>query len=88
VRAAVLYQKPQSVIDCDYVWRRTSAWISFPWSADLPVVGSGRADGPRFPSGLTPDRQAASATASLSTHHVAVARTASSRGVARCRRCG
>jgi hypothetical protein len=45
VRAAVLYQKPQSVIDCDYVWRRTSAWISFPWSADLPVVGSGRADG-------------------------------------------
>ena len=45
VRAAVLYQKPRSVIDCEYVWSRTSAWISFPWSAEPPVVGSGAADG-------------------------------------------
>ena len=44
VRAAVLYQKPRSVIDCEYVWSRTDRWISFPWSADPPVVGPGRDD--------------------------------------------
>ena len=37
LRCAVLYQKPQSVIDCDYVWRRTDRWIDFPWSAQAPV---------------------------------------------------
>ena len=37
VRTAVLYEKPSSVVDCDYVWRRTSAWITFPWSALPPV---------------------------------------------------
>jgi hypoxanthine phosphoribosyltransferase len=45
VRAAVLYQKPRSVIDCEYVWSRTSSWISFPWSSAPPVGGSGAADG-------------------------------------------
>src|SRR5580704_3523054 len=30
VRCAVLYQKPQSVVDCEYIWRRTSRWIDFP----------------------------------------------------------
>ena len=25
-------------VACDYVWRRTSAWITFPWSALLPVT--------------------------------------------------
>ena len=37
VRTAVLYEKPTSVVVCDYVWRRTSAWITFPWSAQPPV---------------------------------------------------
>lgn len=37
VRTAVLYAKSRSVIDPDYVWRRTDRWITFPWSA-LPVV--------------------------------------------------
>jgi uncharacterized protein len=32
-RCAVLYQKPHSSIDCEYVWRRTDRWINFPWSA-------------------------------------------------------
>lgn len=41
VRAAVLYQKPQSVIDCEYVWRRTDRWIDFPWSSLPPVAGPG-----------------------------------------------
>ena len=39
VRSAVLYQKPQSVIDCEYVWKRTDRWIEFPWSTQPPVVG-------------------------------------------------
>jgi uncharacterized protein len=33
VRCAVVYQKPQSDIDCDYVWRRTDRWVDFPWSS-------------------------------------------------------
>jgi len=32
-RCAVVYQKPESMIDCEYVWRRTDLWIDFPWSA-------------------------------------------------------
>src|SRR6478609_5319079 len=38
VRTAVLYQKPHSTIDCEYVWRRTDLWITFPWSADETVL--------------------------------------------------
>ena len=38
LRCAVLYQKPQSVIDCDYVWRRTDRWIDFPWSTAAALV--------------------------------------------------
>jgi uncharacterized protein len=45
VRAAVLYQKPHSVIACEYVWSNTDRWITFPWSSHAPVVGSGTADG-------------------------------------------
>jgi len=82
VRAAVLYQKPQSVIDCDYVWRRTSAWISFPWSADLPVVGSGRADGAALSLGADAGPSGGFGDGFALHPHVAVARTASSRGVA------
>jgi uncharacterized protein len=38
VRCAVLYQKPQSVVDCEYVWRKTDRWIDFPWSTESAVV--------------------------------------------------
>lgn len=37
IRVAVLYKKSRSVIDPDYVWKRTDEWISFPWSAQRPV---------------------------------------------------
>jgi hypoxanthine phosphoribosyltransferase len=36
-RVAVLYEKPRSVVRCEYVWRRTDRWIDFPWSAGGPV---------------------------------------------------
>jgi hypoxanthine phosphoribosyltransferase len=39
VRTAVLYEKPRSVVKCDYAWRRTDLWIDFPWSAEPPVGG-------------------------------------------------
>ena len=48
VRTAVVYEKPQSVVRCDYVLRRTDRWIDFPWSSLPPVhprdvsTGSGR----------------------------------------------
>jgi uncharacterized protein len=38
VRSAVIYEKPRSVIKCDYVWKRTDRWINFPWSCEDPVV--------------------------------------------------
>lgn len=38
VRTAVLYEKPRSVVKCDYVWRHTDQWINFPWSDKDPVV--------------------------------------------------
>jgi len=38
VRCAVLYEKPPSVVKCEYVWRRTDLWIDFPWSAEAPVT--------------------------------------------------
>jgi len=41
VRCAVLYEKPQSVVRCDYVWRRTDRWIDFPWSVQPPVRATG-----------------------------------------------
>jgi hypoxanthine phosphoribosyltransferase len=37
-RVAVLYEKPRSVVRCEYVWRRTDRWIDFPWSAHGPVA--------------------------------------------------
>lgn len=37
-RTAVLYEKPHSVVHCEYVWRRTDHWINFPWSTQPPVV--------------------------------------------------
>jgi hypoxanthine phosphoribosyltransferase len=38
VRSAVLYQKPQSLVKCDYVWKYTDRWINFPWSTEPPIV--------------------------------------------------
>ena len=38
VRCAVLYEKPRSTVRCEYVWRRTERWITFPWSAEEPVL--------------------------------------------------
>ena len=38
-RTAVLYHKPRSVIAPDYAWKRTDAWINFPWSVQPPVAG-------------------------------------------------
>src|SRR5919201_6211676 len=37
VRTAVLYEKPQSVVRSNFVWRRTDKWINFPWSAPAAV---------------------------------------------------
>lgn len=36
-RTATLYEKPRSVVKCDYVWRQTDRWIVFPWSAQPPL---------------------------------------------------
>jgi len=38
VRCAVLYEKSRSAVKCEYVWRRTDSWITFPWSADDPIT--------------------------------------------------
>lgn len=38
VRCAVIYEKPRSIVKCEYVWRRTNLWIDFPWSAEAPVT--------------------------------------------------
>jgi len=47
VRCAVLYEKPQSEVSCEYVWRRTDKWIDFPWSAayDRTSAGGSRSRG-------------------------------------------
>jgi hypothetical protein len=37
-RTAVLYEKPRSLVKCDFVWRTTDRWINFPWSTDAPIV--------------------------------------------------
>ena len=37
-RMAVIYEKPWTVIRPDFVWRRTEAWIDFPWSSTPPLV--------------------------------------------------
>lgn len=36
-RSAVIYKKPRSVIEPDYMWRETDKWINFPWST-LPMI--------------------------------------------------
>jgi len=44
-RSAVLYQKSRSIIVPDYVWRKTDDWITFPWSAEEPLVSPDDAQG-------------------------------------------
>ncbi|MEV7680395.1 MULTISPECIES: phosphoribosyltransferase [unclassified Streptomyces] len=41
VRSAVIYEKTQSLVKCEYVWKRTEDWINFPWSVQPPVVRRG-----------------------------------------------
>jgi hypoxanthine phosphoribosyltransferase len=41
IRIATLYEKPHSVVKCDYVWRRTDRWIVFPWSAEPSLMPKG-----------------------------------------------
>ncbi len=38
VRSAVLYEKPRSVVRCEYVWRHTDLWVNFPWSDKAPIA--------------------------------------------------
>ncbi|MEU3624372.1 phosphoribosyltransferase [Amycolatopsis coloradensis] len=38
VRCAVVYEKPRSEVNCEYVWKHTDRWINFPWSVQAPVV--------------------------------------------------
>jgi hypothetical protein len=38
VRSAVIYEKPSSLVKCEYVWRRTDKWINFPWSVLPPIT--------------------------------------------------
>src|ERR671937_1298461 len=40
VRVGVLYEKPRSIVECEYVWRRTDRWVVFPWSAQPPVIAA------------------------------------------------
>lgn len=42
-RVAVIYEKSHSIVKPDYAWRRTDAWIDFPWSCQPPVAGPGSA---------------------------------------------
>jgi len=38
VRSAVLYEKPHSLVKCEYIWKETDRWIEFPWSNEPPLV--------------------------------------------------
>ncbi len=38
VRTAVLYEKPRSVVRCDYAWKKTDLWINFPWSEQPALI--------------------------------------------------
>src|SRR6478672_10936042 len=50
VRCAVLYEKPRSIVTCEYVWRRTDRWVVFPGSACRPSCCFEKT---RFPSAIT-----------------------------------
>lgn len=38
LRTAVLYEKPRSVVHCDYIWREVDQWIDFPWSSASQIL--------------------------------------------------
>lgn len=38
IRTVCLYSKPRTVLQPDFVWRRTDRWITFPWSALPPLT--------------------------------------------------
>ena len=38
MRTAVLYEKPHSVVQADYAWKKTDLWINFPWSDKDPFI--------------------------------------------------
>lgn len=38
LRTAVLYQKPHSIVTCEYAWKEVDCWIVFPWSAEKPIL--------------------------------------------------
>jgi hypoxanthine phosphoribosyltransferase len=40
VRSAVLFEKPRSVVKCEYVWKATDLWIEFPWSDKPPITAA------------------------------------------------
>lgn len=37
-KTAVLYEKPHSLVKCDFIWKKTSLWINFPWSTESPII--------------------------------------------------
>ena len=37
-RTAVIFEKPWTVINADYVYKKTDRWIDFPWSSQPPLV--------------------------------------------------
>jgi hypoxanthine phosphoribosyltransferase len=43
VRTVCLYSKSHTVLEPDYVWRRTDRWIAFPWSSLPPVTAAASA---------------------------------------------
>ncbi|MGE0877529.1 MAG: phosphoribosyltransferase [Acidimicrobiia bacterium] len=38
IRCAVLYEKPRTVVNCEYVWKEVDDWIDFPWSTKSAIV--------------------------------------------------
>jgi uncharacterized protein len=38
VRTACIYEKPHSIVKCDYVWKHTTDWIDFPWSTKAALI--------------------------------------------------
>lgn len=38
VRAACIFEKPRTVVRCEYVYKSTDKWIDFPWSTDAAIV--------------------------------------------------
>ena len=61
VRTAVIYEKPRSLIRCDYVWKHTDRWINFPWSCRRSGCPACR-PGLRRLTGYRPLRDASSAS--------------------------